>query len=453
MTDSAVLTSPKSTSDASGMSAPSATSPLLWADQASNSATVSAVAESTDPVGPLTASAVPSGDAATARQADRALQLIDQILQGPLEQAQLQLLTQVQDLLAHGSTTTSPALKETATLAAIPASSSTNARTADASNGSSTQSSSAHTHRRPPTRHQHSASHGARGLPRNSAPRNDARPAASTTAASSTIDLRRADLQRGAVLILTSESATARVLTDWLNRCQCDPMPVIDAELAKLELQDNAYRMVIVDFDLFPELGHEQMADLRALHRMWHPDALPLVLVGLSTEPVADAVGRCRNAGMDECLPKPLHPLEVEKLLSERLPMRANSSTGPSSSHGSQSVLDLPQVRERCLYDGDFLRKILQSFLDQTETDIRTMQCLALSGHWSAVQTMARHMEQSSRSISAHVVARAAADLEFAAGTGVAALCESRVAELLQAFEQLTACIHEFLLGSTVVLR
>jgi PAS domain S-box-containing protein len=158
-------------------------------------------------------------------------------------------------------------------------------------------------------------------------------------------------------------------------------------------------------------------------------------IVGLTADVRPEARERCKAAGMDGFVAKPVTPHKLAEALGRWIPSmttgeqdsRVLEAVGGATQGGSTgAVLEISALRrlkelERAGMQGDLVDGLVRMFLERTPARIERMARALSAGQHGFVELEAHSLKSSCRNLGADRMASCAADLEYAASHGMSA--------------------------------
>jgi len=194
------------------------------------------------------------------------------------------------------------------------------------------------------------------------------------------------------------------------------------------------YDLILMDYHM-PEMDgleatrairdHEERGELPGR------DGRRMPIIGLTASALAADRRRCLEAGMDECLRKPIEPIELLKTVDSRLPPvpRGQDGRPPPESPRQQEAethrgsdnapvpqepapFDLDELLHRCLGHQDHLQRLLSKFEDKAGELLEGIEESVAAGDAERIAFLAHTLKGMSATLSAPCVRAAAAEME-----------------------------------------
>jgi len=218
------------------------------------------------------------------------------------------------------------------------------------------------------------------------------------------------------VLVADDNQVNRRVMQKILERSGHAAHLVGNGEEALDVLEAGGFDLVLMDVNM-PVLDGIAATKLYRFAALGRPH---LPIVGLTADATPEAARRCREAGMDACLTKPVEPARliemVESLAAPPAGPTSAAEVAPIASHPrfhpAAPVLD-PQVLAdlEALGGPEFVAGLMEDFLEEAAQVLQAMQAAAGQGDLRRFRAEAHAL----RSSAANMGARAIQDLCAAA--------------------------------------
>jgi two-component system, sensor histidine kinase len=232
----------------------------------------------------------------------------------------------------------------------------------------------------------------------------------------------------GRVLVAEDDPTGRALLQAVLGRVGYEVHTVSDGRAAVGEARAREYAAVLLDVEL-PGLDGPEAARLM---RAQGVEAAMIALTG-HTDPAVHA--RCKAAGIDVVLTKPVEPDAVRSAVA-----RATAGRGEAVDltilHGYASA-----------DDPDFLPGLIEVFLQEAERDLAALRAATREGDAASAMRLAHRLKGSSASFGAHQLVRRCQAVHTAAERG------APIAEGVAAISEAFARVHAALTAERARLR
>ncbi len=218
------------------------------------------------------------------------------------------------------------------------------------------------------------------------------------------------------VLVADDNQVNRRVVEKILQRAGHHATLVRNGEEALDALAADRFDVALMDVNM-PVLNG---IEATKLHRFAALGQRHVPIIGLTADASPATAERCREAGMDACLTKPVEPARLAEVVEAHgrpnggggkagaasAPARVSAiASHPGFRRAAPPPLD-PQVLANleALGGGDFLAGLVQDFLRDAETSLRTLETAAGQGDVSRFRAEAHAMRSSAANIGAKAV-------------------------------------------------
>jgi signal transduction histidine kinase/ligand-binding sensor domain-containing protein/CheY-like chemotaxis protein/HPt (histidine-containing phosphotransfer) domain-containing protein len=184
------------------------------------------------------------------------------------------------------------------------------------------------------------------------------------------------------------------------------------------------YLLILMDCQMPVMDGYQAAREIRV--RENGMDHIPII--ALTADAMKGSEQRCRDAGMDDYLTKPLDRARLSETIERNL-MQV-SRLAPEASARADDPVDWEQFMSGADGNREFAQELVQLFIDSGDATLRDISAALSRGDLSAIGRAAHAFKGSSANIRAKSASAAAARLEQAARAGA-------VEELSQLEEQL----------------
>jgi signal transduction histidine kinase/CheY-like chemotaxis protein/HPt (histidine-containing phosphotransfer) domain-containing protein len=187
------------------------------------------------------------------------------------------------------------------------------------------------------------------------------------------------------------------------------------------------YHLILMDCQMPVMDGYQATEEIRRRESR----ARRIVIIALTADAMKGAEQRCREAGMDDYLTKPLDRARLGEAIERHLaPLSSESKVVESSRHtpeppagaegpvDASAPVDWEQFMTGADGDQEFARELVQLFIDSGDATLRDISAALGRGDLAAIGRAAHSFKGSSASIRAQSASAAAGRLEEAARAG-----------------------------------
>ncbi|GAA0569920.1 ATP-binding protein [Craurococcus roseus] len=214
------------------------------------------------------------------------------------------------------------------------------------------------------------------------------------------------------VLVADDNHVNRRVVEKILQRAGHQATLVGNGEEALDALAADHFDVALMDVNM-PVLNG---IEATKLHRFASLGQRHVPIIGLTADASPDTAERCREAGMDACLTKPVEPARLAEVVEEH--GRPRGGDGPADRAGPARVAAIashpgfrraapPPLDQQVLANlealggADFLAGLVQDFLRDGEQSLRAMEAAAAAGDVSGFRAEAHALRSSAANIGA----------------------------------------------------
>jgi two-component system, sensor histidine kinase and response regulator len=176
------------------------------------------------------------------------------------------------------------------------------------------------------------------------------------------------------------------------------------------------YDVVLMDLEM-PEM--DGLEATREIRRIEQERGGHLPIVALTGHAMATELERCREAGMDDCISKPVHPDELFRALRKWCAPATPDLPGREAAAPDRAqVLDIEQLRRVAGDDVEFERQLRDDFVASLPLLLAEAEAALSSSDGARLRALAHRVKGSSRTIGGSAVGDACEALEKAAERG-----------------------------------
>lgn len=211
--------------------------------------------------------------------------------------------------------------------------------------------------------------------------------------------------------------------------------------------RSGCHALVLTDLHM-PELdGYQLTAEIRR-EEAGRPKTtgLPVPIIALTANALHGEAARCKAAGMNDYMSKPVQLDKLREVLEQWLPgfgldRVAGSGGSAGKEEGGLATLDISVLAGLIGDDPQMIADFLQEFLVSALAGASEIRTAVKGKVWRTVADVAHRLKSSSRSVGALAMGEICADLERAGRTDDAPLIEERMLDFENALAQVVFAI------------
>jgi two-component system sensor histidine kinase/response regulator len=245
------------------------------------------------------------------------------------------------------------------------------------------------------------------------------------------------------VLLAEDHVVNRMVGRGMLEAFGCKVMVVENGLQAVAALQNGPFDLVLMDCYM-PELdGFDAAREIRRREAVVGASATPIV--ALTADVQKGIAERCREAGMNDYLAKPLKQAILRDALSRWLttPTADGQAAAASADASGVALLDTAVLDELREVGEGLLEEIVTAYLDQTPKDLQALEEAAAATDPETVRRIAHQMKAGSASLGALSLSAIFRELEQAGGAGDLDAIGARMAEVQGLLPQVIQALTE----------
>lgn len=195
------------------------------------------------------------------------------------------------------------------------------------------------------------------------------------------------------------------------------------------------FDLVLMDLQM-PELdGYATSRAIRGEHFRGINREIPIIAMTASV--LGGVREKCRTAGMNDYIAKPVTPRHVSDVLAKWLP------SSPPCNDDEVTAFDRDAFMERVLHDEQMARRIVKGFLADMPELLRVLQKVIAAGDAEQAEFRAHTIKGAAAAVGAEGLQAIAGEIEKVARLGEVAAGTSLFSELTRQFERLKRAVAE----------
>ena len=248
------------------------------------------------------------------------------------------------------------------------------------------------------------------------------------------------------ILLAEDNPVNQKVAVRLLEKLDYRVEVVADGRAAVAAWQGGNFDLILMDCQMPDMDGYAATREIRSLEE----GKRHIPIVALTAHAMKGDEEKCRAAGMDDYLTKPIDRIKLDACLNRLLP--GTSSTGPRLAIKETAVqrpssIDWQALLESIDSDAGFARDLLTAYIETADRELAVIAAALESGDTAAMRESAHSLKSASANLRAAAAASAAAQLETAADLGesarIPALVEKLVADVRAAIDYLDSKVND----------
>jgi signal transduction histidine kinase/CheY-like chemotaxis protein/HPt (histidine-containing phosphotransfer) domain-containing protein len=243
----------------------------------------------------------------------------------------------------------------------------------------------------------------------------------------------------GRVLLVEDNVVNRKVASATLKRLGVEVVEAVNGRLALDALAMQGFDLVLMDMNMPVMDGIETARRIRAAESAGTMRG-HLPIIAMTANVMKEAVDACREAGMDDFIPKPFERSQAIDTLARWLAPRAAGAPAPTDSAVTSmvdSAIDMAFYRQVEVTMGDEMELLMSEFVSSTSQLLQDIARAEAEHDWMTIKHRAHAVRSSAATVGATRLAGIAADVESYAAAERRASPE-RSAQL----QQLTATLQ-----------
>jgi CheY-like chemotaxis protein/HPt (histidine-containing phosphotransfer) domain-containing protein len=217
------------------------------------------------------------------------------------------------------------------------------------------------------------------------------------------------------ILLAEDNPVNQMVATTMLERYGCRVTPAADGDEAVKQLKQRNFDLVFMDCQMPVMDGYEAARTIRRLEE--HQKRQHIPIIAFTANAMKGDDDKCREAGMDDYIPKPVRQNDLERVLLVWLPENKRSGDAAradkiTAGEFSNAALDKEVFASFVALMGKNLPIILARYLDAAHGYLQTIRVSVDAGDFKALFHAAHPLASSSGQVGAKNIAELARKIE-----------------------------------------
>ncbi|MCC6797209.1 MAG: response regulator [Candidatus Hydrogenedentes bacterium] len=266
--------------------------------------------------------------------------------------------------------------------------------------------------------------------------------------------LRESKLRALSVLLVEDNSVNSELAQAMLHRIGCAYSLAENGEIAVREAKTGRYDIILMDCQMPVMDGFEATRRIRQLGGTLSQ----IPIIALTADVMLDDIKRCRDAGMDDHVAKPIIFDRLADSLAKWAERLASGATDSFAVNVAVSApvekiallpdqtipgVDFADLLERCMRSVTLASKLLNTFADQGPSYILELETAANSSDAALVARAAHKLKGAAAAISARDIRAAAETIETRAKNNDLTAIADRISTLHTAMDALVSSVKK----------
>ncbi|WP_447803396.1 transporter substrate-binding domain-containing protein [Pseudomonas serbica] len=239
------------------------------------------------------------------------------------------------------------------------------------------------------------------------------------------------------ILVVDDYPANRLLLSRQLSYLGHRVLLAEDGQQGFEQWREHACDLVVTDCNMPVVSGYELAGAIRDEERFQLGS--PTVILGFTANAQPEEKMRCIEAGMDDCLFKPIRLVDLSAWLATRF-----SSESPGlSAAPSSSEIDLSGLQRYTGADNELITQLLHDLAVANRDDRERLRQEHASGNYHGLKDLAHRIKGGAQMVRAQALVACCEQLERACGEGDAALIDAAVDQLHQVMTRLDRSLEQ----------
>ncbi|MFW0756706.1 transporter substrate-binding domain-containing protein [Pseudomonas sp. H11T01] len=236
------------------------------------------------------------------------------------------------------------------------------------------------------------------------------------------------------ILVVDDYPANRLLLSRQLSYLGHCTLEAVDGEQGLERWRNHSFDVVITDCNMPTMNGYELAGAIRDEEQARGLEAC--LILGFTANAQPEEKDRCREAGMDDCLFKPISLQDLSARLVSRTPGTTSIALEENTGR-TRAEIDLGSLEQWVGADRTLINDLLRDLASSTEEDLDHLQRLYATDDHIGLRDLAHRIKGGARVVNAHRLILCCEHLETAIGERDAASLTHAVAALQHAMERL----------------
>ncbi|WP_168206074.1 ATP-binding protein [Geobacter sp. FeAm09] len=251
--------------------------------------------------------------------------------------------------------------------------------------------------------------------------------------------------RQGRILVVEDNPTNQMVVLAILHKLGYRADAVADGRAAVEALQTTAYDLVLMDCQMPGMDGYEATAMIRSPHSAVLNHEIPIIAI--TAHVLREEQEKCRDAGMNDYLAKPIQPellaVVLEKWLQAGVPFPPGGEGDREKAPEHIGIFDEFDFLKRNMHDEALGRDVIALYAVSASGSLAALQEALAAGDGAGMLHLAHSLKGASATVSAPAMNRLSAELERMGRQGDFGRAGDVLRELVGEFERLKGVLAE----------
>ena len=219
------------------------------------------------------------------------------------------------------------------------------------------------------------------------------------------------------ILVVEDNEINRMVIADLLQHWGCRPVMAADGDAGLAAHADGDFDVILTDIQLPDRDGYDVAREIR---RRESGTGSRVPIIALTAHALAEVQRACREAGMDDYVPKPLDEQRLLKAITDHLPSgptpddaRDDQAPPPADPPGDDGV-DTSHMQKITRGNATLARRLIETFARNAATHVQDIRGAIAGGDSKTLHMVTHGLKGAAFTIGARHVGEIARDLEQA---------------------------------------